>query len=53
MSYFLQRKIILVEGPEDKLAITEALKTDKIKNRTEELDITIIMTVVSFPCHFS
>lgn len=42
---FFARKIILVEGPEDKLAITEALKKqNKIKNRTEELDITIIMT---------
>jgi putative ATP-dependent endonuclease of the OLD family len=42
---FFARNVILVEGPEDKLAITETLKKqNKINYRTEELDITVIMT---------
>jgi len=39
---FFAKKVIIVEGPEDKIAITEVLKKQNlIINRTEELDITI------------
>ncbi len=41
---FFAKKVILVEGPEDKVAITETLKKQgKLKNRSEELDITVIV----------
>ena len=41
---FFAKKIIVVEGPEDKIAITEtAKKLTKIKKRTEELDVTVIV----------
>ena len=41
---FFAKKIILVEGPEDKIAITETLKkTKQIENRPEEKDITVIV----------
>ncbi len=42
---FFAKNVLLVEGPEDKIAITEALKKlGKIKMRTEEVDVTIITT---------
>ena len=42
---FFAKNVILVEGPEDKIAITETLKKlTKIKVRTEEVDVTIIST---------
>lgn len=41
---FFARNIVLVEGPEDKIAVTETLKKLKIISiRTEEIDITIIV----------
>jgi putative ATP-dependent endonuclease of OLD family len=40
---FFAKNVIVVEGPEDKIAITEtAKKLGKIKNRSEEIDITIV-----------
>ena len=40
---FFAKNVIVVEGPEDKVAITETLKKlNKIKMRTEELDMTEI-----------
>lgn len=42
---FFAKNVLLVEGPEDKIAITETLKKlGKIKMRTEEVDVTIIAT---------
>lgn len=42
---FFAKSVILVEGPEDKIAITETLKKlSKIKIRTEEVDVTVIST---------
>lgn len=41
---FFAKKVVVVEGPEDKIAITEtAKKMGKIKMRPEELDVTIIV----------
>jgi putative ATP-dependent endonuclease of OLD family len=41
---FFAKKVIVVEGPEDKIAITEtAKKLSKIKMRMEEVDITVIV----------
>lgn len=41
---FFAKKVIVVEGPEDKIAITETIKKlGKIKMRTEEIDVTIIV----------
>lgn len=40
---FFAKSVIIVEGPEDKIAITETLKKlKKINNRSEEVDVTII-----------
>lgn len=42
---FFAKNVIVVEGPEDKIAITETLKKlGFITNRPEELDITITVT---------
>ncbi|KKQ48875.1 MAG: hypothetical protein US68_C0022G0005 [Candidatus Shapirobacteria bacterium GW2011_GWE1_38_10] len=42
---FFAKNVLLVEGSEDKIAITETLKkTGKINLRTEEIGITIIVT---------
>lgn len=42
---FFSKNVILVEGPEDKIAITETLKKlGFILTRTEEKDVTIIVT---------
>jgi putative ATP-dependent endonuclease of the OLD family len=41
---FFAKNVIVTEGPEDKIAITEtSKKLNKIKIRTEELDITIVV----------
>jgi len=41
---FFARNVILVEGAEDKIAITETLKKTKtISLRTEEIDVTVIV----------
>lgn len=41
---FFAKKVLLVEGPEDKIAITETLKKmGIIKQRTEEIDLSIIV----------
>ena len=41
---FFARNVVLVEGPEDKIVITETLKKfNIISNRTEEKDVTIIV----------
>lgn len=41
---FFAKNVIVAEGPEDKVAITETLKKlGKIKVRSEELDITIVV----------
>lgn len=41
---FFAKNVIVVEGPEDKVAITETLKKQrKISNRPEEIEITIIV----------
>jgi putative ATP-dependent endonuclease of the OLD family len=41
---FFAKNVIVAEGPEDKVAITETLKKlNKIKVRSEELDITIVV----------
>lgn len=40
---FFARNVIVVEGPEDKIAMTEtAKKLNKINNRLEEVDVTVI-----------
>ena len=42
---FFAKNVVIVEGPEDKIAITEtAKKLGKIKMRIEEIDITLIAT---------
>ena len=42
---FFAKNVILVEGPEDKIALTEtSKKLSKINNRLEEKDVTIIVT---------
>lgn len=42
---FFAKNVLIVEGSEDKIAITEtAKKFGKIKIRTEEIDVTIIAT---------
>jgi len=42
---FFAKNVIVLEGPEDKIACIETLKKlGKIKIRTEELDITLIVT---------
>lgn len=41
---FFAKNVIVAEGPDDKIAITETLKKlNKIKIRSEELDITIVV----------
>lgn len=41
---FFARRVLLVEGPEDQIAITTVLQDEKmISNRTEELDWSIIV----------
>jgi len=41
---FFARSVIVAEGPEDKIALTEtSKKLNKIKIRTEELDITVVV----------
>src|SRR5690606_56737 len=41
---FFAKNVIVVEGPEDKIAITECCKKlGKIKVRTEEIDITVVV----------
>ena len=41
---FFARNVLLVEGPEDKMAVTETLrKQEKIKYRTEEINISIVV----------
>lgn len=41
---FFSKNVIVAEGPEDKIAITETCKKiGKIKIRTEEIDITIVV----------
>lgn len=41
---FFAKKVLVVEGPEDKIAVTETCKkTNKISTRTEEIDITTIV----------
>lgn len=41
---FFARNVIVAEGPEDKIALTEtSKKLNKIKTRTEELDITVVV----------
>ena len=41
---FFSKRVLLVEGPEDKLAVTETLKKiGRITNRSEEIDVTIIV----------
>ena len=41
---FFAKKVLLVEGPEDKIAITETLKKmGIIKHRSEEIDLSIIV----------
>lgn len=41
---FFAKKVLLVEGPEDKVAITETCKKlNIIKTRTEEIEITVIV----------
>lgn len=41
---FFAKNVIVVEGPEDKIAITETCKKlGKLKVRTEEIDITVIV----------
>lgn len=41
---FFAKNVIVVEGSEDKIAITETMKKlGKIKMRTEEIDVTIIV----------
>lgn len=40
---FFARNVVIVEGPEDKIAITEtSKKLNKIDNRLEEVDVTVI-----------
>lgn len=42
---FFAKNVVIVEGPEDKIAILEtAKKLGKIKLRSEEIDVTIIAT---------
>jgi len=41
---FFAKRVIVVEGPEDKVAITEtAKKLQKVKVRVEEMDVTVIV----------
>lgn len=41
---FFAKNVVVAEGPEDKIAITETCKKlDKIKIRTEEIDITVVV----------
>lgn len=41
---FFAKNVIVAEGPEDKVAITETCKKlNKIKVRTEEIDITVVV----------
>lgn len=41
---FFAKNVIVAEGPEDKIAITETCKKlNKIKVRTEEMDITVVV----------
>ena len=41
---FFAKNVLVVEGPEDKIAITETCKKlNKIKIRTEEIDITVVV----------
>lgn len=41
---FFAKNVIVVEGPEDKIAITETCKKlNKIKVRTEEIDTTVVV----------
>lgn len=41
---FFAKNVIVAEGPEDKIAITETCKKlNKIKIRTEEIDITVVV----------
>ncbi len=42
---FFAKDVIVAEGPEDKIAITETCKKlNKITKRTEEIDVTIVVT---------
>lgn len=50
---FFAKNVVIVEGPEDKIAITETLKKiGKIKTRTEEVDTTIITAGGKFSIPF-